>query len=56
MLSYFFLRRDVIISQAEWDDEEVNNANWDFHPGQWCEDLGYTEECDDGSFRLPGEC
>lgn len=40
----------------EWDDMEVNDANWDFHPLRGCEGLGYVEECSYGSFRLPGAC
>lgn len=39
----------------EWDDMEVNGANWDFKGGT-CERLGYTDRCSDGSFRLPGDC
>jgi hypothetical protein len=39
----------------EWDDMEINDANWDFKGGT-CERLGYTERCSDGSFRLPGDC
>ena len=40
----------------EWDAEEVNGANWDFHGGKSCESLGYTDRCSDGSYRLPGDC
>ena len=40
----------------EWDDMEVNDADWTFHRGVSCEDLGYTEECADGSWRWPGYC
>jgi predicted small secreted protein len=39
----------------EWDEMEVNDANWDFKGGT-CEGLGYTDRCSDGSFRLPGDC
>jgi hypothetical protein len=40
----------------EWDDEGINDADWDFHAGRNCEGLGYTERCSDGSYRLPGAC
>jgi hypothetical protein len=40
----------------EWDDEGINDANWDYHMGRTCEGLGYTDECSDGSFRWPGDC
>ncbi len=40
----------------EWDDEGINDADWDFHAGRTCEGLGYTDECSDGSYRLPGAC
>lgn len=40
----------------EWDDLNINDANWDFHPWRSCEGLGYTELCRYGSYRLPGAC
>ena len=40
----------------EWDDMEVNGANWEFHMLRSCEGLGYSDECADGSYRLPGTC
>jgi hypothetical protein len=39
----------------EWDDMEVNDADWNFKRGT-CEGLGYTDRCSDGSYRLPGDC
>lgn len=39
----------------QWDAEEINGANWNYYGGS-CADQGYTEECSDGSFRLPGQC
>jgi hypothetical protein len=41
---------------AEWDDENINDASWRFRSGRSCEGLGYTDECSDGSYRLPGAC
>lgn len=41
---------------AEWDDENINDANWKFYPGRSCEGLGYDDRCSDGSYRLPGAC
>ena len=40
----------------EWDQEEINGANWDHFGGRTCERLGYTDRCSDGSYRLPGDC
>lgn len=40
----------------EWDDMNINDANWDFHPFRSCEGLGYTERCPYDSYRWPGEC
>ena len=40
----------------EWDQMEVNSADWTFNPWASCEDLGYTERCSDGSYREPGDC
>lgn len=40
----------------EWDDMQVNGAEWSYMGGETCEDLGYTDRCSDGSFRLPGDC
>ncbi|NIS81226.1 MAG: hypothetical protein GTO14_13715 [Anaerolineales bacterium] len=40
----------------EWDDMEINDADWNFRSGRTCERLGYTERCSDGSYRLPGDC
>jgi len=40
----------------EWDDEGINDADWDFHAGRTCEGLGYTDRCSDGSYRWPGHC
>jgi hypothetical protein len=40
----------------EWDDENINDANWKFYPWRSCEGLGYTEYCSYGSYRLPGAC
>lgn len=39
----------------EWDDMEVNGADWEYKSGT-CESQGFTEECSDGSFRYPGDC
>lgn len=39
----------------EWDEMEVNSANWDFSQ-RTCERQGFTDRCSDGSFRLPGDC
>jgi hypothetical protein len=39
----------------EWDDMEVNGANWEYKGGT-CERQGFTDECSDGSFRYPGDC
>ena len=57
---------DVLLSTAcknawtraecrEWDEMEVNSANWDFSQ-RTCERQGFTDRCSDGSFRLPGDC
>ncbi|MBI5508750.1 MAG: hypothetical protein HY903_08345 [Deltaproteobacteria bacterium] len=46
-------------SEAECDDwgaQGVNGAAWTYHGGDSCSDLGYTSQCSDGSFRLPGNC
>lgn len=40
----------------EWDDEEINGADWNFYSGDSCEDLGYTDRCSDGSYRYAGDC
>jgi hypothetical protein len=40
----------------EWDDEGINDANWEYHSGRTCEGLGYTERCSDDSYRWPGDC
>ncbi len=40
----------------EWNSEAINGASWSYHAGDSCSDLGYTEECSDGSFREPGAC
>lgn len=40
----------------EWDEQEINGANWSFYSGDSCEDLGYTDRCSDGSYRFPGDC
>lgn len=40
----------------EWDDEEINDADWTFRGGDSCDDLVYTDRCSDGSYRLPGDC
>lgn len=29
------------------DDEQVNGASWEFHPGQVCDDRGLTEGSND---------
>ncbi len=34
----------------EWDDLEVNDANWSWHRGDSCDDRGYSVKCPDGSF------
>ena len=39
----------------EWDEMEVNSANWGFSQ-RACERQGFTDRCADGSFRLPGDC
>jgi len=39
-----------------WDDEGINDANWDFHTLRSCEGLGYTDQCSDGSYRWSGAC
>ncbi|MEE8408782.1 MAG: hypothetical protein V3T05_04180 [Myxococcota bacterium] len=41
---------------ADWNSQQINDATWTFHGGDGCEDLGYTAECSDGSFRRPGAC
>lgn len=41
---------------TDWDDQGINGASWSFHGGTSCEELGYTERCSDGSYRLPGAC
>lgn len=38
---------------AEWDDLEVNGADWTFHGSGTCDGLGYTTECPDGSWLRP---
>lgn len=46
-------------SQSEcqdWQNSGVNGATWTFDSGSSCLDLGYTERCSDGSYRLPGDC
>ena len=40
----------------EWDDMEINDAEWEYRGGASCERLGYTERCSDGSYRRPGNC
>lgn len=37
-------------------DQGVNGATWTFNSGNSCLDLGFTEQCADGSFRQPGAC
>jgi hypothetical protein len=39
----------------EWDEMEVNSANWGFSQ-RTCERQGFTDRCSDGSSRLPGDC
>ena len=39
----------------EWDDMEVNGANWNYKGGT-CEGQGFTDRCPDGSYRYPGDC
>ena len=29
-------------------EDEVNGADWTFHSGEQCEDIGYTYDCSDG--------
>ena len=41
---------------GEWDELEVNDADWDFNAGGSCTASGFTELCSDGSYRLPGDC
>ncbi len=46
-------------SQSEcqdWQNSGVDGATWTFQSGDSCMDLGYTEQCSDGSYRLPGHC
>jgi hypothetical protein len=46
-------------SQSEcqdWQNSGVNGATWTFDSGSSCVDLGYTAQCSDGSYRLPGKC
>ena len=46
-------------SQSEcqdWQNSGVNGATWTFQSGDACVDLGYTAQCSDGSYRLPGKC
>lgn len=40
----------------DYDDQEVNDAEWVFHGGDSCVDLGYSERCAENTFRLPGSC
>ena len=42
---------------SDWDEEGVNDADWNFHRGDSCADQGYTVECPDGSFvKSSGDC
>jgi len=41
---------------GEWDDAEVNDADWKFNSGGSCTASGFTELCSDGNYRLPGDC
>jgi hypothetical protein len=57
ILSSPVCKEDWVKSECqEWDDMEINGAEWNFRGGASCEGLGYTERCSDGSYRLPGEC
>lgn len=40
----------------DWQNAGVNGSTWTFNSGSSCMDLGYTERCSDGSYRLPGAC
>ena len=41
---------------ADFNTQGVNGATWSYHDGQSCPDLGYSEQCSDGSYRQPGAC
>lgn len=40
----------------DWNSQQINGATWTFHGGDACEDIGYSAQCSDGSFRKPGAC
>jgi hypothetical protein len=42
---------------ADWDSQQVNGADWIFHAGRECSDLGYSYKCPDGSYvKSSGDC
>lgn len=46
-------------SQSECQDFQntgVNGATWTYQADVSCPDLGYTQQCSDGSYRRSGAC